>query len=213
MPVGRANVTNLPFPPNSPGPWALAAILGRRWRWRWRAGRGEGNLWEGKALGSCPEAPPCPPGTALELQPLGTHPAAWEELGEVEFPEGDLGWPRGGGGTPRTQGRAGQGPPAHGKRAQPRGARSPLVPLTLGLRPGRCRAGALGQCLVASHGRGCQSAAAHRYPKGEGRLQKPMALRRGGQMNEIIAGPRTRRMLLPSRQGPVIPFLQQEPQI
>ena len=66
--------------------------------------------------------------------------------------------------------------------------------------------------LVAFHCCGCHGTPVNCYPNGEDSLWKRAVLRRGDKINEIIAGPRTRGALLPSRQGPVIPFLQQEPQ-
>ena len=98
----------------------------------------------------------------------------------------------------------------------------PLVPLTLDLWPGRCRAGGgwnsgLGaprpKRLVAFHCRGCHSTPVNCYTDGEDSLWKRTVLRRGDKINEIMAGPRTQRTRLPSLRGPVIPFLQQEPQI
>lgn len=139
---------------------------------------------------------------------------AWEPGWEEPRPHMASWGHRGGGGRPQ---QLGEGP-------------APVGPLCLSSPTGPADSGPVGSrhwgrrglehwaggaCpkrLTASHCCGCHGTPVNCYPNGEDSLWKRAVLRRGDKINEIIAGPRTRGTLLPSRQGPVIPFLQQEPQ-
>lgn len=157
------NTTNrsIPFPTRKAMPLGSGAVAGRL-RASGRSGGAAGLLLRGpgSVLTVCahtwargPRVPGCR--AAAREQPwshssLGHPRSLGAKLGEAAFPDGALGLPGGGGCTQRTRGglaRAGEGPqpvetgPACSLAEPPLPLPLPLVPLTLDLWPGRCRAG------------------------------------------------------------------------